>query len=218
MKKLLVVFGSLMLSSTLYAANMGPYFWDQNKAWVNGVTFQVNVSTVDLTITNDMAVGNDLSVTGDTALTGALGVTGTTTLGATVMAGSISMNQTAVEQYGIRTATLTVTGASSFTSPSGVSITYGVSAGSATIPILNGAIAAGNTITETYGINTATITVTGVATMSGGVSISTMTLTGVSVVTGTPSAAGKIVVDSNYLVYISTCSTDAGCWVKVGAQ
>lgn len=103
---------------------------------------------------------------------------------------------------------LSVTGAASMLSTLAVT-------GAAT---LSSTLGVTDTITASKGISASTATVTGTATLSGGASISTMTLTAVSSVAGTPSAAGKIVVNSAYVVYVSTCATDAGCWVKVGAQ
>lgn len=130
MKKLLVI-GIMLFSGNLWAANMGPYFWDQQKAWVNGVEFLVNVSTVDLTITNDMTVGGDLSVTGASSVTGvstisSATVTGTLAVtGASTLTGGVSgyttFAKTLTDSQGIATSTLTVTGASTLTGATAIS-------------------------------------------------------------------------------------------------
>lgn len=204
MKKLYIALSIGLMTGTAYSACIGPYCWDDTGANITG-SISLNPSG---TITT-----TGITDTGNASVSGTLGVTGTSTLSDTVTASK-----------GVAATTMTLTGASTLSgaltlsSPSGVAVTYDVRAASATIPILNGAIAVGGTITETYGVSAATITATGLTTLGNttaySLKISSITA---EVPSGTPTAAGLIAFDTNYVMYVST-GTGAGAWVKIGGQ
>lgn len=63
------------------------------------------------------------------------------------------------------------------------------------------------------------LTVTGDTTLGGAVTGDSLTISGiVDVTVTTPTVAGMLVVDSNYVLYIATATTSIADWIKVGTQ